>query len=104
MSRNRNYLIKNLTLLRKEIGTFEISEEITHNNICCVNPKYFAYAAKDYKGSTVKVYDLQSKEILFIDADKEVINDLQFNPFDDNMLMTSSIKLLFSIKLIKLLN
>jgi hypothetical protein len=94
MIRNRNYSIKNLTLLRKEIGTFKISEEIPHTNICCVNPKYFAYVAKDCKGSTVKVYDLQSKETLFIDADKEVINDLQFNPFDDNMLMTSSIKLL----------
>ena len=90
MNSDRNVFVKNLTRLQDKIDRFNITEEVTFNKICCVNPKYFAFVAQEYKGSIVKVYKFQTKETLYIDADKEAIIDIQFNPFNDNMIMTAS--------------
>ena len=90
MALERNAFIKNLNPIPTNVKRFNITLEAIFTKICCVNPKYFAFVAQEYKGSIVKVYKFQTKETLYIDADKEAIIDIQFNPFNDNMIMAAS--------------
>ena len=97
MTSRKNVFLNKSILKKNEITPnvgedkfFKISKEVNTTKICCVNPKYFAFVDEECKGSIVKILDLNTKDILYVDADKEAITDVQFNPFDDNMISIAS--------------